>query len=169
MLFFFLFLLCFLHISSEDYSVQVDGTISVSRFIVLSENTISGQANGIDTSGTTTYLLGSIEVNLQNTNSSGGTAYLSNIEFDSTHSLFRVVGLNGTMQQLKITIESDTNITTGALQTTPINPENAAPFRETSAASDNERIVLTFYAQDNAHNTSGAKFYGSFLFYWTDE
>lgn len=168
MLFFFLFLLCFLNISSEDYSVQVDGTISVSRFIVLSENTLSGQANGIDSSGDTTYLLGSIEVNLQNTSGSGGNAYLSNIEFDSANTLFRVVGLNGAMQQLKIKIESDTNITTGAAETTNISPADPALFRDTSSASDNERIILTFYAQDNAHNTSGAKFYGNFLFYWTD-
>ncbi len=167
-----LFLLFFSYIASDDYSIEIDGTIGTSRFIMLSENTISNSANGLDTTGSDEFLLGSVEINLFN-NSVSGTdrVYIENLEYDEANDLFcaKSIGSNGQIR-IEVTTNRDTN---GNLYTSGSQTLTAAPkvlIRTTTTTIVDEKTTLTFYAADDPNNDpSGTGSYTShFQFTWED-
>lgn len=174
--YFFLLFLLPIWIASDDNSVQVNGTIGPNgtggsepgfRFVFLSENTISCEATSVTNTGSTIYLLGSIEVNLNDNTSTGGDVYMSNIEYDPVNEIFRALGRDCNLDQVKIAVYTD-NDTTGAA----ITPEEAVLIYQSGTAgtgTENHKIVFGFYAQDDSNNTLATTVFDAhFQFYWTD-
>lgn len=169
---FLLFLLFFRTIISDDYSVEINSTIGASRFIMLSENTISNEATSIDTTGSDEFLLGSIEINLFN-NSVSGTdrVYIENLEYDQTNAIFcaKSISSNG---QLRIEVSINRN-TNGNLYTSgsqDITPAPKALIRSTTTNIVNEKTILTFYAKDDPNNDPSliGSYTSNFQFTWED-
>ena len=149
---------------STENSVEINGTIGSTRFVMLSQNTISCDANfGTGTSGTE-YELGSVELNIfDNTGVGGGTVYMDNIEYiDNT---FRLVLPADSREQAKVEIYSSLD-TTGAPLDDTVNP---AALTTTTGDVENDTFTLTYYVVDDTDNsTKNGQFIGNFQFYWSD-
>lgn len=150
-------------LSTED-SVEINGTVGSTRFVMLSNNTISSEANFTTGTSGTEYELGSVELNIfDNTGVGGGSVYMENGEYvDNT---FRLVMANDSLEQAKVEIYSSLD-TTGA----PISDaSNPALLTTTSGDVEDQTFTLTYYVVDDPENsTKNGQFIGTFLFYWTD-
>ena len=166
------FLLFFSYIISDDYSIEIDGTIGTSRFIMLSENTLSNSANGLDTTGSDEFLLGSVEINLFNNNVTGtDRVYLENLEYDEANAIFcaKNTGNNGQVR-IEVTTNKDSN---GNLYTSGDQDLTAAPkvlIRTTTTNIVDEKMVLKFYAKDDPNNdpSLSGSYTAHFQFTWED-
>ncbi len=161
---FFILFLCPAILSTDDYSVEVDGTIGGIRFVMLSENTINNEADFSKSTAGNEYELGSVQLNIfDNTGSGGGDVYMYNFEYIAN--TWRAVLPGGANDQVRLEIYSSLNTSGMSLD------DSANPVLLTSTGSDveDQKFTLTFYAVDDLENsTKNGPFYANFQFYWTD-
>lgn len=162
-----LFFILFLYhagLSTDDYSVEVDGTIGAIRFVMLSENTINNEANVNQSTSGNEYVLGSVQLNLfDNTGSGGGDVYMSNFEYIAD--TWRAVLPGDSSEQVRLEIDSSLNTSSARLD----DSQNPVLLTTTGGNVENQKFTLTFYAVDDIQNsTKNGPFYGNFQFYWTD-
>lgn len=158
-------------LSSDDNSVAISGVVGTRRTIVCSENTLSSDiTSAIDTSGSSEELIGSIEINLFNNNTSeSGKVQLANTEY--ANSKFRVLKVTDDDVQVKISIKAskETDGTASDPYRT-LTPAAEVLLRDPTTTVVDEKIVLEFYAVDDADNsTSDGAYTGNFLVFWEDD
>lgn len=162
---FFIFLSCL--ISSDDKSVEMDGTIGDFRYIMLSENTLGNKVEDLSTSGSDQYLIGSIEINLFN-NIDGGSVYITNLEYQD--SIFRALQNGSLNNQIRVSITSNTN-TDGTVSSPAytLTPAKKTLIRTTTGTVIDEKITLRFYAKNDPDNSlANGNFLSHFTFIWED-
>lgn len=170
---FLLLLLSYTHISSEDYSVELNGTVGAVRFVMLSENTVSCEAAFTQSTDGAEFLLGTVQLNLfDNTSSGGGDVYMDNFEYieDMWRAILPANGgvpQGGTKnEQVRLTIY-DLADTSGAPISDAANPYLV--YTTTNNITENVTVELAFYATNDTENsTENGTFYGNFQFTWTD-
>jgi hypothetical protein len=160
---FFTLLLYHVALSTDDHSVEVNGTIGTIRFVMLSNNTVSCEAD-FNATGVAEYELGSVQLNLfDNTGSGGGKVYMNNYQY--IENTWRAVLPGQTSEQVRLEIYSSLD-TSGSPISDTINP---VLLDTTGTDVEDEKFTLTFYAVDDVNNsTLDGTFYGAFEFYWTD-
>lgn len=169
------YLFCFFFISlfsnNEHHQVNIDGTMGEHRFILLSKNTIAQNIEDISTTGTEKTLIGSIEINIFN-NKDSGKVYMNNFQFDQTNQLF--CARNPQKSKSKVAIEVFCNKSTDGTtlpENNPrvITPDSNALLLETDSTTQNQTMILYFYAEDNPNNElSSDSFIANFSFIWKD-
>lgn len=161
----FLVLLLLFHppLSTED-SVEINGTVGTTRFVMLSVNTISCEAPFTQGTSGTEHLLGEVELNLfDNTGVGGSNVYMDNFEY--IEDTFRLVLPSDSREQARLEIYSSLD-TSGAPLSDSTNP---ALLETTSGDVVDEKFTLTFYVIDDPDNSSkSGPFYGHFQFNWED-
>ncbi|MCH9622118.1 MAG: hypothetical protein S4CHLAM20_15530 [Chlamydiia bacterium] len=162
-------ILLFSKISSEDQSVTVDGTVDTSRFVMLSENTLSALGDDVLDTGSGEHLIGSIEIITFN-NVDTGTVYIQNLEYKDD--LFMSVGELDTDNQILLRVKSnreeDGSIASPYRTITPADP---AVIRDpdTTGTPLNEKTILEFYALDSTSNVLASVAYEAhFTLVWGD-
>jgi len=168
---FLLLLFFFSNVSSLDNSVAVDGTIDEYRFVMLSQNTLSGDVDSVADTGSDEFLMGSIEINIFN-NTDTGVVYIQNSEYKD--SKFFCLGKNSDDQiEMRIKASKNTDGTTADPYRT-VTPADGAVLRDTTSDTSgltfNEKIIIEFYTIDSTSNvlTSGTTYGASYSFYWLD-
>ncbi|MCH9812190.1 hypothetical protein K0U07_05480 [bacterium] len=149
---------------STDDSVEINGTVGTTRLVMLSQNTISNEANFSTGTGGSEYELGSVEINIfDNTGVGGGTVYMDNMEY--IEDTFRLVLPSDSMEQARVEIYSSLDSSGAPLDDT-INP---VAITTTTGDVEDETFTLTYSVVDDPENsTKTGQFIGNFQFYWTD-
>lgn len=124
----------------------------------------------IGTTGTDTYFLGGIQVGLYNNHSSGtDTLKISSPDADGTS--FRTVKNDGSGKYVYLTVKTDHD-STGKKLVTPTAISAGGTIRTYTGSSgkiiENEVHNHTYYATDNANNSTTSGVYeASIIYSWT--